>query len=485
MRLTIILCAFLLAFNIGRAAESYRSRAVTTDGYIYQGIDWLEYSLWQDCTMFIPVNDDPFLTTADYSINNNHGTIGGHVVAEPLNSGYCFSSIGSNASDVVDFGVLDYSSYSSLTISFWFRAQWSDYHSGSHIPFANTDTNTTVGVATDCLQTDTNVYLHHGGERTGTEFTTGLWYHVVGEFVRGDYFKGYLNGQPILSEVDVSANNYALCDAAKKTTLLGIVSANRAFAGYVDNLKTFDAVLSARQKYKLWQDGDFYQLDWKMPYELWRSNRLWFAATGEDFYESDYEHDWGPAGNDAIAGPSTHPEQTVLNGVSCWAWDGNDRTPVPSLSEEVFPNHTNEFSIALWIKPANAALCAIMGYEQWNDNGFRFTSGDSDGIKWYTTQSGGTIDVHKNSIVDADNPWMHVCVTHNGEGEETWLYIDGVQEDYDTGYMIPRQAWVNIGAGIGGLANFTGYMDNVSIALECFSSNQVYNMVKQSEGKYK
>ncbi|NJK91335.1 MAG: LamG domain-containing protein [Blastochloris sp.] len=143
----------------------------------------------------------------------------------------------------------------------------------------------------------------------------------------------------------------------------------------------------------------------------------------------------------------------------------------------LFPGGNAPFSISFWFKAdALPALnhAALLSNENYLLNGFRCSIssyGTSPKISFWSSQSGGTVDLLSKTTVQAGK-WYHVVVSY--ELNNARLYVDGREEAVDTTALIKSNANpLLIGYGIGGHLALDGSMDEVKVFHGRLTSQEV------------
>jgi hypothetical protein len=88
---------------------------------------------------------------------------------------------------------------------------------------------------------------------------------------------------------------------------------------------------------------------------------------------------------------------------------------------------SQDFTIEAWIKPSNVTRgMEIFQRHGWNNDGYRFQTGSSGDLKFYTFQSGAN---QVSSTADATitaGEWYHVAVVR--QGASVRIFVDGVDK---------------------------------------------------------
>jgi hypothetical protein len=123
-----------------------------------------------------------------------------------------------------------------------------------------------------------------------------------------------------------------------------------------------------------------------------------------------------------------------------------------------------EFSIEAWVKLFSnppGVWNAIMSQESYLNNGFRLAVIGNGRLAFWTSQSGGNIELHSSKFLRM-NVYEHIRVEFSSG--QARLYLNGENVGTASGTYIPSSSPLAIGY-IGGVAPITGYMDSILITV--------------------
>jgi len=172
---------------------------------------------------------------------------------------------------------------------------------------------------------------------------------------------------------------------------------------------------------------------------------------------------------------NTDPNYTP-SGTGCsLQFDGvNDYVNVPATSALNFSNN-GTFAISIWVKPDTLVSVwrrGILRQENYLISGYRFGFSNGGAPMFWTTQSGGTLQLTSSAGLTVSQ-WNHIVVTY--DNQQAYIYLNGVQKGSATGTYIAGSNAFRIGY----LVNeyFSGLIDDVRIyekALETAQIEELY-----------
>ena len=110
-------------------------------------------------------------------------------------------------------------------------------------------------------------------------------------------------------------------------------------------------------------------------------------------------------------------------------------------------------------------------------NGFRMainsSSGGSGYVQFWTTQSGGTLNVASSKKIDTSR-WYHVAATYaNGKGN---IYIDGKSVGTASGTYVPASSATAYLNTIGGTPSGDNVYDDLRVFSESLLASEVHDL---------
>ncbi|MBI2278917.1 MAG: prepilin-type N-terminal cleavage/methylation domain-containing protein [Candidatus Brennerbacteria bacterium] len=176
-----------------------------------------------------------------------------------------------------------------------------------------------------------------------------------------------------------------------------------------------------------------------------------------------------------LNGPSRATSTCMIG--NCLNFDGvNDVMTISNGSSEVVPAGNAAFSLSLWFNAdavGTSTLRSLASNETYAASGFRFGIGESDPqkLKFWSTESGGTISLTSTSTIAAGTRY-HAVVVYTGSSAT--LYVDGAEEHTDSsGIVVSNTNDIKIAGAIGGKEYFDGTLDDVRFYNRALSSEEV------------
>lgn len=194
-----------------------------------------------------------------------------------------------------------------------------------------------------------------------------------------------------------------------------------------------------------------------------------WALDGES-YDSNTERitDKTPYENHGTNSGATLTTDQMGQGDRAMYFDGMDDSV--ALGDISF-NQT--FTISLWARYREPATSQIMLMSRgtYLTNGFRFGLQPTQQIKFWTSQSGGTLSVGTSTTTI--DTWYHVVVTYNGTIGK--IYLNGNEKDSDTGTYIFSSVSIGLGtqSGFGGTSKWNGSISDVRIYNRALSADEI------------
>lgn len=252
----------------------------------------------------------------------------------------------------------------------------------------------------------------------------------------------------------------------------------------------------------------FSNANWQNIYNLGKtsSNQYFLVASGTAFLA--VRGDEGIAGDDVTSGligkwgfdedaaststltydaTGNGDNGTLINGTSrasstckianCMSFNATSSNyiDVPSTSTLNFTTN-GTFSISVWVNPntfSGTWRRGIMRQESYLTSGYRFGFSTAGQPLFWTTQSGGTLNL-SGSVNLTLNQWNHLVVTYNNQ--QAYLYLNGAQIGSATGTYIAGSNPVLFGYIVS--EYFSGLLDDVRYynrALSAGEVTQLYN----------
>lgn len=182
----------------------------------------------------------------------------------------------------------------------------------------------------------------------------------------------------------------------------------------------------------------------------------------------------GYGNNGTINGASYTTDTPSGQGYSL-SFDGvDDYVDVPTASVLNFSNN-GTFAISIWVKPdtlISAWRRGILRQENYLISGYRFGFSNGGTPIFWTTQSGGTLQLTSSAGLTVSQ-WNHIVVTYNNQ--QAYIYLNGIQKGSATGTYIAGSNAFRIGYLIN--EYFNGLIDEVRIyerALETAQIEELY-----------
>jgi hypothetical protein len=163
-------------------------------------------------------------------------------------------------------------------------------------------------------------------------------------------------------------------------------------------------------------------------------------------------------------------------------FDGNSYASVVSTPALNFSNNGN-FSISVWIKPdtiTSSWIRGIMVQETYLASGYRFGIMNGGRPSFWTTQSGGTLQLNPASQSLAINQWANVTVTYSNQ--QAYMYINGAQAASSTGTYVAGSNNVNIGSIVS--EYYSGQFGSVSMYNRALTSTEVQQNFNALRSRY-
>jgi len=139
--------------------------------------------------------------------------------------------------------------------------------------------------------------------------------------------------------------------------------------------------------------------------------------------------------------------------------------------------NSSTFSIEIWLKPVTIRPFQgqwpniIMGREVYQNSGFRYRITAGGNIRFWTTESGGTIELGSAAVISTDS-FYHIVTTY--DNTEARMYIDGSLDGAKAGkYVVPVGINLSIVDGVGGTKPANVIIDEVRIYNRALSADEV------------
>lgn len=189
-------------------------------------------------------------------------------------------------------------------------------------------------------------------------------------------------------------------------------------------------------------------------------------ATGTVAYDMTGNNDNGTLVNVPTRATSTCE---AGNCMSFYATSSN-YISIPSTSTLNFTTN-GTFSISLWVDPSTLFSSwrrGIIMQENYLTSGFRLGFSNGGAPMFWTTQSGGTLQLTSPQLL-ALNQWNYLVVTYNNQ--QAVLYLNGTQVASSTGTYVAGSNSVRIGAAVS--EYFSGLLDDVRYYNRALSATEV------------
>jgi len=194
--------------------------------------------------------------------------------------------------------------------------------------------------------------------------------------------------------------------------------------------------------------------------------------------------DLSGSGNNGVTRNSAGvPTQYTFDGSNGGAltFDGNSYVKVNSTPALNFSSN-GSFTISVWIKPntvASAWIRGIMVQESYLSNGYRLGIANGGQPKFWTTQSGGTLDLGSSQNLTTTQ-WANIVVTYNNQ--QAYMYFNGVQTGSSTGTYIAGSNHVYIGLTVS--EYYSGLLSSVSIYGRSVAPSEVQQNFNEQRVRY-
>lgn len=139
--------------------------------------------------------------------------------------------------------------------------------------------------------------------------------------------------------------------------------------------------------------------------------------------------------------------------------------------------NSSTFSIGMWLKPITIGPFAgqwpniIMGREVYKNSGFRYRITAGGNVRFWTGESGGTIEFGSATVISTDS-FYHVVTTY--DNPDARMYINGTLDASATGkYVVPVGVNLSIVDGVGGTKPANVIIDEVRIYERALSEDEV------------
>lgn len=150
---------------------------------------------------------------------------------------------------------------------------------------------------------------------------------------------------------------------------------------------------------------------------------------------------------------------------------------------------TSQFTIAFWIRPDSITSTVstnniILGREVYLVSGYRVGIANRTNIAFWTTQSGGTLNMTAPNAVSVGK-YSHVAFTYKS-GVMT-IYVNGKQAAKANGTLVVPTGstfGLQINGGIGGTFGANATYDNIRYYSVSLMANDIERLYAESAGKY-
>lgn len=225
-------------------------------------------------------------------------------------------------------------------------------------------------------------------------------------------------------------------------------------------------------------------------YFLNASSSALFAVQGsEGLFDNDVANGivgkWGfdeATGTIAYDGSGNNNSGTLMNGPTratstCEAGDcisfnasSSQYVDVPATSTLNFTSN-GTFSISAWVHPntlSSAWRRGIIVQENYLTSGFRLGFANGGTPMFWTTQSGGTLELTSSEPLTVDQ-WNYLVVTY--DNQQASLYVNGARTATSTGTYVAGSNPVRIGAAVN--EYFSGLLDDIRYYNRALSAAEV------------
>ncbi len=180
---------------------------------------------------------------------------------------------------------------------------------------------------------------------------------------------------------------------------------------------------------------------------------------------------------------------SLMNGVGYSSINGgalnfdgvDDYVTVNSTPALNFSSNGN-FTISVWINPAIVSSTwrrGIIVQESYLSNGYRFGIAGGGQPMFWTTQSGGTLDmISSQSLVL--NQWANVVVTFSNQ--QAYIYVNGLQTGSSTGTYVAGSNSVRIGTSVS--EPYSGLLSNTRFDVRALTSTEILQGFNNARGRY-
>ena len=217
-------------------------------------------------------------------------------------------------------------------------------------------------------------------------------------------------------------------------------------------------------------DYQTYSKDWTPQYNAlkayWNMNGNWNDASGFDHHGAIY------GDPQFIDRGITAPHSAHFDGIG-------DKMFVPSS----FTMPTGDFSISAWIKADSfdqAPQNMIAYNESYKNSGFRLGVSRGGKVSFWTTESGGSINVSTPPITPGS--WNYVTVTYDATTTTSNIYLNGKLAMSGSGIYTPSSAGMSIGNGGGW--TWKGDLDEIAIFSTVLSDGDIAKIYRHQSGLF-
>ncbi|WP_414837352.1 LamG domain-containing protein [Candidatus Nanosalina sp. VS9-1] len=425
------------------------SGTVGRNGNLRQGYSREKPPLSQGLVGYWPLHDD---SATDYSGNNNHGTLNGGVTTGIAGKAGLQAMSFDGSDDSIDIPDQLLSNGSSLTLSFWFKAD----------TLGNDDRPVAISQSHECLanigRSGTNeigVRWRAGdGNARDYEFktiSTDTWHHyaVTYDSSSGD-LKGYLNSTEQLYKAGIGSSGIS------QESAIGQKGGTGYFNGKISDVRIYNRTLSLSEINTLyeWGSGDYA----RPPND----------GTAYYKFDGDGSDSWGS--NSTTNSGVVFSSDSVRNQSGEFQASNNDRVVIDNSESSSHPLNVgnlaaSDFTVSTWVKfdsfpnTNNDIIGSYDGawYMLWYNTGTGFRWGVDDGSNKITAD-GGTAQTET---------WYHLTGTYDSSEKKAELYLNSskIAEGSNTSFTATASSNpVHIGDGGSGRTRpLNGHIDDLRI----------------------
>ncbi len=279
------------------------------------------------------------------------------------------------------------------------------------------------------------------------------WYYLTG-VRKGDYIFIYVNGE---EKARTYIGNISINNVSGRTLKIAKIDGGvYGLDGLVDDVKIYNYARSPEQIMRDYVEGP-------SPVGYWKF----------DDFSGTTAVDASGMGNDGTINGATWEVRGKKG--SALSFDGSDdRVVVSNANNSILPPDNGAFTISLWFNSgeiSTPSIKSIMSNETYLTSGFRFGTDNNGKLRFWSTESGGSISLISNTTI-REGSWYHAVVVYTGNSAK--MYINGVEDVEDTlGVVVSNTNDIHIARAIGGKQYFKGKIDEVKIYNYALTPRQV------------